>query len=246
MTRRANPRDEIAAAKANPPQDIPAGPPIDRSLLMPGYRARHDGWSEARTQRFFDVLGHTGCVTDAARVAGMSVTGARRLRKQFPAFARAWDDALARAQQGLIAIAYKRAVEGKETVIIRKGKEVERRIAPSDSILGLLVKRGDAIGDDRVKAEDAITYAEHLDHWRFDRHGKKVQKDSPEVVAQRLEAKFAKMRERMEAEGAIDTRPVCHTCLQPWPRAPEHCPRSDLVTAGYATTVEVYGYDRGE
>ena len=52
--------------------DIPAGPPISMSKLLPGLRVRHDGWTQARTQRFLDTLAHTGCVTDAARVAGMS------------------------------------------------------------------------------------------------------------------------------------------------------------------------------
>ncbi|WP_422062242.1 hypothetical protein [Sphingopyxis sp.] len=39
-------------------------------------------------------------------------------------------------------VAYERAVEGREMVILRGGKEVERRIVPSDSLLGLLLKRG--------------------------------------------------------------------------------------------------------
>ena len=41
-----------------------------------------------------------------------------------------------------MAVAYKRAVEGKETIIVRRGQEVERRITPSDAILGVLLKRG--------------------------------------------------------------------------------------------------------
>ena len=44
------------------------------------------------------------------------------------------------------AIAYERAVVGRETVVMRGGKEVERRITPSDSMLALLVKRGE-MGD---------------------------------------------------------------------------------------------------
>jgi hypothetical protein len=143
---------------------------------MPGLRVRHDGWTAARTQRFLDVLGHTGCVTDAARVAGLSGTGARRMRQKFPAFAAAWDEALARAGQGLIAIAYKRAVEGRETIIIRNGKEYERRIAPSDSILGLLLKRSDPhSGRHGHNPDEILTLEEHERGIRFDTDGTKTQ-----------------------------------------------------------------------
>lgn len=58
------------------PSSLPSGPNLNRNRLMPGLRVRHDGWTEERTQRFFDSLGHTGCVRDAARVAGVSNTAA--------------------------------------------------------------------------------------------------------------------------------------------------------------------------
>jgi hypothetical protein len=79
MTRKRKPSDP-ADAGLHPPQIIPTGPAYNHNALMPGLRVRHDGWTAARTQRFLDVLGHTGCVTDAARVAGLSRTGARRMR----------------------------------------------------------------------------------------------------------------------------------------------------------------------
>jgi hypothetical protein len=232
MTRKRTPKDAVAAADTNLPQDIPAGPAIDRSVLMPGYRARHDGWTPERTQRFFDVLGHTGCVTDAARVAGMSVTGARRMRSLFPEFARAWDEALARAQQGLIAIAYCRAVEGKETVIIRKGEEVERRIAPSDSILGLLVKRGDALGEGGVsaKADEILTLAEWKENWRFDDWGKKYQQRDPKIAAEAFAQKMATMRDRL-IHWANEGRTCLH-CEQPWPSTPTNRSMAELTAAG--------------
>jgi hypothetical protein len=147
MARKSLPSDPAAASAQTSPQHIPSGPAVNRNRLMPGLRVRHDGWTEERTQRFFDTLGHTGCVRDASRVAGVSNVAAYRMKRRFPLFAAAWDDALARAGQGLIAIAYKRAVEGRETVIIRNGEEYERRInPPSDAMLGLLIKRGDLAG----------------------------------------------------------------------------------------------------
>ena len=140
MARRRKASD--ALAPANLAQAIPSGAKVDIAVLFPGLRPRHDGWTQARTQRFLDTLAYTGCVEDAARVAGMSDVGARRMKRKYPLFEKAWEDALARAQLGLVAIAYSRAVEGRETVIYRQGEEYERRIAPSDSMLGLLIKHG--------------------------------------------------------------------------------------------------------
>ena len=111
--------------------------------LMPGLRVRHDGWTAERTRRFLEVLGYSGCVRDAGRVAGISGSSVDRSRALFPAFDAACREALARAGRGLEAIAYQRAVEGRETIIIRKGEEYERRITPSDAMLRLLIQRGD-------------------------------------------------------------------------------------------------------
>ena len=202
--------------------EIPAGPPISMSKLLPGLRVRHDGWTQARTQRFLDTLAHTGCVTDAARVAGMSDVGARRLYKRFPAFAAAWNDALARAQKGLVAIAYQRAVEGKETIIYRRGEEYERRISPSDAMLGLLVKRGDLAGDG-ARASDpdtTLTFAEQQDGWVFNVAGKKVKGQRPDVLAAQVEAKLLDMRLRYkENELAQNSCGTCGGPLSPARRA---------------------------
>ncbi|MDO9370542.1 MAG: hypothetical protein Q7T68_18400 [Sphingopyxis sp.] len=113
---------------------------------MPGLRPREGGWTEARTRTFLALLAQTGCVTDAARVAGISRTTVNRSRKLFAPFDRACAEALGKALRGLEAVAYQRAVEGRETVVIRGGREVERRIVPSDALLAMLIKRGDLSG----------------------------------------------------------------------------------------------------
>jgi hypothetical protein len=113
---------------------------------MPGLRIREDGWTVARTRTFLALLAQTGCVTDAARVAGVSRTSVNRSRKLFAPFDRACVEALANALRGLEAVAYQRAVAGRETVVMRGGREVERRIVPSDSLLAMLIKRGDLSG----------------------------------------------------------------------------------------------------
>jgi len=128
--------------------------------FMPGLRVRSDGWTVARTRVFLATLGKTGCVTDAARVAGVSRTSVNRSRALFAPFDKACGEAIARALRGLEAVAYERAVAGRETVVIRGGKEVERRIVPSDAMLGLLIKRGDLKNgrDVHLTPEEAATY----------------------------------------------------------------------------------------
>ena len=213
MTRKRKPADP-ADATFHSPQIIPKGPVYEHNRLMPGLRVRHDGWTEARTQRFLDVLGHTGCVTDAARVAGLSRTGARRMRHQFPAFAAAWDDAIARAGQGLIAIAYKRAVEGRETIIIRNGQEHERRISPSDSILGLLLKRSDARGfGEGYAPEDVMNYEEFLSGYSFTAEGKKYQGRHPDETRKILVERFERITARTAERVAKSN--TCWHCSQP-------------------------------
>lgn len=192
---------------------LPPAPPA-----LKAHRKRHDGWSAARVARFLETLAQTGCVRDAARVAGMSNVAAYRLRAKDAGFAAAWEKALEAAQEGLIAIAYKRAAEGKETIIIRHGEEVERRIAPSDSILSLLVKRGDLNGERAAAA--SISLAEHRDGWRFDDAGQKVkgpsvaEADQRSAEGKRMAAKVAdkttRMHGRMMAQAADD----CEDCTQ--------------------------------
>jgi hypothetical protein len=216
MARRRKAEDDLAAASANPPQTIPSGPKVDFAKLMPGYPKRHDGWNQQRVQRFLDTLAHTGCVKDAARVAGMSWVAATRAQKRYQLFANACTDALERSQQGLIAIAYQRAVEGRETIIIRKGEEFQRKIEPSDSMLGLLIKRGDMSGAKMAEqSEDVLTYNEWKAGWIFKKYGGKWQPPKEEEVRERLEAKFTQMRQRMDVE--YDSRAICNRCHAPMP-----------------------------
>lgn len=215
MARKRKAADLPALASANPSQHIPSGPlHVDIAVMLPGFRQRHDGWNQQRLQRFLDVLAYCGCVEDAARVAGMSDTGARRLKKKFPLFAAAWDQALARAQQGLIAIAYQRAVEGRETVIIRKGEEYERRIQPSDAILGLLIKRGDmAGGNGAYHPDEVLTVQEYLDGWAFGQYGNKYKLTPDDEVHASLMKKLEVLRWRMDK--AADKRGICRHCGTP-------------------------------
>ena len=51
--------------------DMPRKAPLPpASSALVAHRKRHDGWSAARVARFLETLAETGCVRDAARVAG--------------------------------------------------------------------------------------------------------------------------------------------------------------------------------
>lgn len=185
---------------------------------LSGHRQRLDGWTPQRVAQFLETLGETGCVRDAARVVGLSKASAYRLRAKSPAFAARWAAAMAAAQDSLVAIAYKRAVEGKETIIIRKGEEVERRISPSDAMLSLLVKRGDLSGE--RAAADAIGFEEHQQGWHFEEDGRKVKGRSlaEQAAAKRtsntVAAKILRMHAMLSAQSLAQNGP-CPRCGGP-------------------------------
>ena len=182
--------------------------------ILSGHRQRLDGWTPARLADFLRTLAETGCVRDAARVVGLSAQAAYRLRAKSPAFAARWDRAMAEAHEGLVAIAYKRAVEGKETIIIRKGEEVERRISPSDAMLSLLMKRGDLSGE-RASAA-AISYEEHVEGWHFDAQGQKIkgpsqaQKAETRRIANKVRAKLLRSHAFLSAQSLAADEPCFH------------------------------------
>ena len=216
------------AARAAGPR-IKPGVRERENPLMPGLRVREDGFTVARTRVFLAVLAQTGCVTDAARVAGGSRTSVNRSRKLFAAFDRACVEALANALRGLEAVAYQRAVAGRESVILRDGKEVERRIVPSDGLLGLLIKRGDLKGgrDVQLTPEEAAAWElpaavahrflsvdEFYRGITFDgREGGKVQGPTSEETDEAIIARLAILRKQRGFE-----RMLCEDCGAPvWP-----------------------------
>lgn len=214
--------------------------------LMPGLRPRHDGWTRERTRVFLATLGKTGCIRDACRVAGASNTGAYRMRRRFPLFAAEWDKALARAHKGLQAIAWQRAVEGKETIIIRKGEEVERRISPDSAILGLLLKQGKMLGP--VDRDKVITRDEYADGWRFDDNGKKYCHDFAEEARQtdaQRDAFFTQLRAmRRRLEEHAEAGGTCFTCGQVVPRDfPGNASHNELIMRGLIDPKALPGAD---
>ncbi|PHR18654.1 MAG: hypothetical protein COA41_09620 [Sphingopyxis sp.] len=99
-------------------------------------------------------------------------------------------------------MAHQHAVVGKETIIYRNGEEVERRLVPSDSIMALLIKRGDLGGRIGSRTADkVISWEEWQDGVRFDDEGSKVsEREQQEAVRRTLEAKLSAMHDKLVAE----------------------------------------------
>ena len=107
------------------------------------HRVRHDGFTPARKRKFFKTLRKTGCLSDSARVAGVSRETVRRHRNKWPDFATRMKSELAFASGVLEAIAWQRATVGAEERIYRDGKLAFVRVKPSDALLRLLLQGAD-------------------------------------------------------------------------------------------------------
>lgn len=132
-------------ADDTPNPEHPAGLPATPSEAPPPkpYRVRHDGWTVERQNKFIDVLGRTGCVRDAARMAGISWNSAYKFRERDANFDERWQSALRRAKTPLGEVAWKRAVEGEKQDVWYHGKVVGQRVKHANDVLRLLIQRDD-------------------------------------------------------------------------------------------------------
>jgi len=117
---------------------VPGGAGPDRQP-----RKRHDGFTPEKRKRFLKSLKKSGCISDAARVAGISANTVRRHRDLFPDFATLMESALAIASVELDMIAWQRATVGTEEKVYRDGRLVFTRVKPSDAMLRLLMQGAD-------------------------------------------------------------------------------------------------------
>jgi hypothetical protein len=104
-------------------------------------------WTDQQRAAFLACLAETGNVSDAARWAAVSRSGAYALRLADEAFALAWTEALAEAADALELEARRRAVDGVEQPVLYAGKPAhDDGGAPitirhySDRLLELLLK----------------------------------------------------------------------------------------------------------
>lgn len=106
-------------------------------------RARHDGWTAERQRIFLTALADTGCISEAARAAGIAQRSAYRLRNhaEGQAFAIAWERALQFATARLMTTAYERALKGGTRELWKDGALVASVRQPSDRVLMWLLDR---------------------------------------------------------------------------------------------------------
>lgn len=102
-------------------------------------RARFDGFTPPKRRRFIAALRKTGCISDAARVAGISRNTANRWRGKDAQFARLCAAAIDEASSPLAAIASERGVIGTEEPIYYHGKVIGTRVKRSDAIFRMLL-----------------------------------------------------------------------------------------------------------
>ena len=117
--------------------------PADYNWVPVLRRPRKDGWTPQRQVDFIAALADSGCVEQAAREVGMSVTSCYRLRRSPGAenFAAAWDAAMAQAARRLVDLAFERAINGSaEPVFDRDGNRVGRRMRHNDRLLMFLLR----------------------------------------------------------------------------------------------------------
>ena len=106
-------------------------------------KRRKDGWTPERQRAFIGALADSGVVATAARSVGMSDTAAYKLRRSPGAegFAAAWDAALATASRRLVDIAFDRAINGVDDVVLdRDGHHIFTKRKYNDRLLMFLIR----------------------------------------------------------------------------------------------------------
>ena len=90
--------------------------------------------------RFLEVLAETGNVSQACQLAALPRQSAYDLRKRHPDFQEAWDRACEMGEDALVDEATRRAVDGIEHPVFRKGEVVGYTTKYSDKLLMFLLK----------------------------------------------------------------------------------------------------------
>lgn len=114
---------------------------------VPSRTNRRDGWTEARQRAFIAALARCGSVSAAARQVGKSASGAYRLCNRDGAedFVRAWDEAVERGRDAVVANVIDRAMHGGWVPVVRRGRVVRMEYRQFDRLaLALLARRDHA------------------------------------------------------------------------------------------------------
>lgn len=132
---------------------------------VPSRTGRRDGWTEARQRAFIAALARCGSVGAAARQVGKSASGAYRLcaRDDADDFVRAWDLAVERGRDAVVANVIDRAMHGGWVPIVRRGRIVRMEFRPFDRLALAVLARRDHVTDIQANRE---TRRRRIDHRR--------------------------------------------------------------------------------
>lgn len=144
-------QQESRAGSEVPAHIPPSTPAIDAHGFDPAEykwvpvrrQPRRDGWSPRKMVAFIQALADTGCVTLAAKEAGMSPRSAYALRRAPGAerFAAAWNAAIGQAAHMLVDVAFDRALNGNVTPIYnRDGACLGQKVVHNDRLLMFLMR----------------------------------------------------------------------------------------------------------
>lgn len=130
---------------------------------------RKDGWTEKRRKTFMETLAATCNVSEAARVAGMTLSSAYYQKRRDPGFAREWAQALSIGYCELEALLLRQALFGteEEEVVLDaegmvKSRKVKRGHPNVVAVRLLTAHKREAVearatgGGERPDGEDAV------------------------------------------------------------------------------------------
>ena len=178
---RASPRSAEAATDGPVSSSIPAAA-VDAAFAEPlvsecladtfgegSRKPRHDGWTPERIGLFLRGLAESGCVEDAAAMAGLSVQSAYafRNRRTGRAFASMWDAILIhRSRARLAGVSMSRAIKGCVSVRKREGVVVEELHRPDTRLSMALLARLDRLAEKEAPNEEHLrTLSEDMDEF---------------------------------------------------------------------------------
>ena len=123
---------------------------------------RHDGWTPARMVHFLEVLAATGCVADACKSVGMSVSAAYALRdrREGRAWAVAWQAVLQeRARHRLSDEVLGRAMNGCVEQVVRDGVVAAERRRHDNRLSMAVLSRLDRLAERSDSEESTLLRA---------------------------------------------------------------------------------------
>lgn len=124
-------------------EQVRDGQALVRLLAPPRIGERHDGFTAEKRRKFFKALRKTGCMADAAKIAGVSTTTVKKWRDKDEEFARSFAAARSRAGSDIGTLAWERGVTGIEEPVWYYGKKVGTRLKRSDAVFRMLMIASD-------------------------------------------------------------------------------------------------------